>query len=409
MNFDPEKDFAIFDELLKKRPEITPNSLKSSLKEYYLPYVEKLLKLDEDLGKDKGTVVGVSAIQGAGKTTQGEILEVLLKHFNKTSVSLSIDDHYITHAELVELRNKDPRFIRRGVTHDIALAIKNIEDLVNFSGTPVLVSGYDKGAQKGDGDRFAFVNPVENLIIKTKVFAEEIVINKVPEKVHALKLISLTFGNQNIPIPENMGTDIPIHPQFLPQDLCNFLLRVENRVITVSKTGEDVYFLGGSDMSIPASSLPKSWHLVPQKPDFIFYDGWMVGAKKVEDESIFDSGLPALEKPEDREFAKFINKKLESYDPLWKLINFMNVLYVVDYNISLKWRDQAEDILRQKGGGMTHDQIIEFVHYFWRSVHPAIQVKNLAQDPETDQVVVINDDHSIKEVLKSDQVKIKYE
>ena len=408
MNFDLENDFKIFDELLKKRPEITPESLKKDLVQDFIPYAEKLLKLKEDSGSDKGFVVGVSAIQGAGKTTQGEILEVLLKHFNKTSVSLSIDDHYITHKELVALRESDPRFIRRGVTHDIALAMKNIEELINFSGSPVLVSGYDKGAQKGDGDRFAFVNPVANLTIKAKVMQEEIFINKVPENVHALKIISLSFGNQNIPIPENMGTDIPIHTQFLPQDLCNFLLRVENQVINVTRSGDDIYFVGGSDMSIPASSFPKSWRLVTEKPDFIFYDGWMVGAKKVEDESIFDSGLPALEKPEDREFAKFINKKLENYDPLWKLFNFMTVLYVVDYNISLKWRDQAEEVLRQKGGGMTHDQIIEFVHYFWRSVHPAIQIKNLAQDSETDQVVVINDDHSIEAILKPEEVKAKY-
>ena len=406
MNFDPEADFHIFDELLKKRPEISPDSLKEDLKNDFLPYIEKLLKLKENY-KDKGLVVGVSAIQGAGKTTQGEILEVLLKHFNKTSVSLSIDDHYLTHKELCELRQKDSRFIRRGVTHDINLAIKNLQDLINYD-EPVLVSGYDKGAHQGDGDRFAFINLVPNLTVKAKVFEEELVINKVPKRVKALRIVSASFANQALQIPENMGTDLPIDPNFLPAELCEFLLRVENSVVNISKAGEAVYFTGGADISIPVSKLPKSWRLVSEKPDFIFYDGWMLGARKVEDESVFNSGLPALEKPEDIEFAKYINNKLTEYEPLWNLINFMNVLYVANYQMSLQWRDQAEEALRAKGAGMTHDQIIEFVHYFWRSVHPAIQIKALAQNPETDQVVVINDDHSIKEVLKPEEVKQKY-
>ena len=81
-------------------------------------------------------------------------MEILLNHFGFSSVSRSIDDHYITHKELCELRQKDPRFIRRGVTHDISLALKDLQDLQNMTDeNPVLVSGYDKGAHHGDGDR----------------------------------------------------------------------------------------------------------------------------------------------------------------------------------------------------------------------------------------------------------------
>lgn len=405
MNFDPESDFHIFDGLLKKRPEISIDSLKTDLKNYFLPFVEKLLKLKES--SEKGIVVGVSAIQGAGKTTQGEILEVLLKHFNKTSVSLSIDDHYITHRELTELRERDPRFIRRGVTHDIPLAIKNIEDLVNFS-TPIVVSGYDKGAQKGDGDRFAFINPVENLVIKAKVFEEDLIINKLPQTEKVLKLLLASYASNELKLPAGMGSDVPITPDFLPQELCDFLSRVENQVVTITKTNETVYFTGGTVLEINIKDLPKGWHLIPQKPDFIFYDGWMLGARKVPDEAAFSPNLPALEAPNSRDFAIFINNKLVEYEPLWNLMNFTNVLYVPNYQMSLKWRDQAEETLRAQGKGMTPDQIREFVYYFWRSVHPAIQIKNLAQNPETDQVVIINDDHSIKEVLKPEEVKARY-
>lgn len=289
---------AIFKPLLSKRPEISEESLKQDLTGYYLPYVRRLIEKRQQKGDSNGLIVGVSAIQGAGKTTQGEIMEILLDRQGHLAVSLSIDDHYLTHKELNALRQKDPRFIRRGVTHDIPLAIQNLKDLQTMQdGTEVKIPIYDKGAEQGDGDRVG-------------------------------------------------------------------------------------------------------WKTITKKPDFIFYDGWMLGARRVSDESVFESGLPALDTPEHIQFAIDINKKLDEYLPLWDLIEFMNVLYVPDYMISLKWREQAEEVLRRQGKGMSQEEIREFVYYFWRSVHPAIQIKNLAHDVvHAQQVTIINDDHSIKEVL----------
>lgn len=295
MDYDNEEDFPIFEDILRKRPEINPETLKIDLQRYYLPFAQKLISLKEQ-NANQGVIVGISAIQGAGKTTQGEVMAVLLKHLGYNSVSLSIDDHYLTHKELNQLRQKDPRFIRRGVTHDISLALQNLKDLKNMKkGMEVKIPIYDKGVEKGDGDRVGF-------------------------------------------------------------------------------------------------------RTINEACDFIFYDGWMLGVKRVSDESVFESGLPALDTAEHIQFAKDINKKLDEYLPLWDLIDFMSVLYVPNYQISLKWRDQAEERLRAKGKGMSSKQIKEFIYYFWRSVHPAIQIKNLAFDKATSQVVVINDDHSIKEV-----------
>lgn len=304
MDFNIEENFQIFDSILRKRPEIKEEALKKDLQKYYLPFAQKLISLKQNT--PHGIIVGVSAIQGVGKTTQGEIMVALLKHLGLSSVSLSIDDHYITHEQLNELREKDPRYIRRGVTHDIALAVKNLTDLKNMQeGFEIKIPIYDKGAKSGDGDRVGF----------------------------------RTINN---------------------------------------------------------------------KPDFIFYDGWMLGARRVEDETVFESGLPALDTLEHIQFAKDVNKKLDEYLPLWDLIDFMSVLYVPDYQISLKWRDQAEEALRVKSQGMSVSEIKEFVYYFWRSVHPAIQIKNLAMDEKTDQVVIINDDHTIKEVLIPSQVRMMY-
>lgn len=307
MNFNIEADFGIFDPLFEKRPEIPREGLKQDLDRYYLPYAQRLVGIKEQRSDENGLIVGVSAIQGAGKSTQGEIMEILLTHLGYSSVSLSIDDHYITHQELEELRRLDSRFIRRGVTHDIALAIQNLTDLRTMAdGAEVKVPVYDKGAYEGDGDR-------------------------------------------------------------------------------------------------------AGWKAITQKPDFIFYDGWMLGARRVEDESVFESGLPALDSEEHIQFAKDINKKLDDYLPLWELIDFMNLLHVPDYQLSFKWREQAEEALRAQGKGMSSGEIREFVYYFWRSVHPAIQIKDLAFDSiHTQQVTIINEDHSIKEVLTPSEARVKY-
>ncbi len=267
--------------------------------DYYSLYAQKIIDLKKQRKTDAGLIVGVSGIQGSGKTTQGKKMEEILKYFGYKAISLSIDDHYITHQELVDLRSRDPRYIRRGVTHDIPLAIANLKSLQTMkNGQKISIAGYDKGAYRGDGER-------------------------------------------------------------------------------ISKEVSD-------------------------KPDFIFYDGWMLGARKVSDESIFSSGLPALETPAAQQFAKDINSKLSDYEPLWAMIDFMNVLYVPHYQISLDWREQAEKPLRTKGEGMSPEQIREFVYYFWRSVHPAIQIENLVRDPvHTQQVVTIADDHSITSVASA--------
>jgi len=308
MGFDLDKDIVIFNSILERRPEISRDALKTDLERYYLPYAERLMEIKHHNDSSRGLVIGISALQGAGKTTHGEIMCTLLAHLGHTSTVLSIDDHYVTHEQLNEIRRKDPRFIRRGVTHDIPMAVKNLTALRDMKdGDEVLIPIYDKGAMQGDGDRVG-------------------------------------------------------------------------------------------------------WKKITQKPDIIFYDGWMVGVRRVKDESVFDPKLPGLGKPGDIEFAKDVNRKLDEYLPLWDLLDFIQMLYIPNYHVSLKWREQAEVRLRSQGkGGMTSEQIREFVYYFWRSVHPAIQIKNLAHSKEyTQQVTIINENHDVEEILTPEQTAVKY-
>ncbi len=397
MTFDKPVDITIFNDFFKKRPEVLPDQLTQNLQQYYLPYVQKLIEIKKKKGVDDGIIIGVSAIQGAGKTTQGEILEILLQHFGYSSVSRSIDDHYITHSQLTALRRQDPRFIRRGVTHDIPLAIIDLSNLQKMADQPIIVSGYDKGAHHGDGDRFRWVNLDPGVQLTATVSMETVTIDQTEQQCPVIKLTSLTYNQIEILMSEKMGSYVPVIEPLLPADLVSFLKNHLDKQLTIDLAGKDqIRFRNSNEITVDKKSLPNGWRVIERKPDFIFYDGWMLGARKVDDESVFSSGLPALEKPEDQEFAKMVNKKLENYYPLWQMFEFLNVLYVKNYEMSLKWRDQAEEVLRKKGSGMSSEEIKQFVYYFWRSVHPGIHIKNLAYDAlHTNQVVIINDDHSV--------------
>lgn len=408
MTYDIDQHFAIFDHFLETHPHYKPEALRRDITHYFLPFTQKLIDAKERQGGTDALIVGISAIQGAGKTTQGEIFEILLQHFQYPSCSLSIDDHYVTHEDLVGLRNEDPRFVRRGVTHDISLAIEDLTRMKTMEdGQPILVAGYDKGAHRGDGDRFRWVTPVAGIKLEANVVEQQAIINQQPQKVKALRLASAAYNGRGLTLPDNMGADLPLLEGFLPAKLCAFLA-AKQKVAIYPVQDAVVFEAADAKETVSKNELPKGWRLVNKKPAFIFYDGWMLGAFPVTDESIFDGDLPGLETEEARQWAKFINLRLALYGPLWNIIDFLSILYVPNYHMSLLWREQAEEALRAKGRGMNSQEIKEFVHYFWRSVHPAIHIKSLAHHPGTHQVVIIDDDRSIKEVLTPEAAKVKY-
>jgi pantothenate kinase-related protein Tda10 len=411
MSFDIDQDFSIFDDFLKKRPHYKAEALRRDLRNYYVPFVSKLIAIKEQRNGNDGLIIGISAIQGAGKTTQGEILEALLSHLGYPSCSLSIDDHYLTHEDLTTLRNEDAGFTRRGVTHDISLAIEDLTRLKTMkNGEPIVVAGYDKGAHHGDGDRFRWVKPTEGITLDAQITKKTVVVDKLAQVATTIHIISATYKGTDLKLPKDMGSDLPVLDGFLPSKLCKYS-NTQNEVQIFATGNGDTVFQGAdkSTAVVPKDELPKGWRLITEKPAFIFYDGWMLGAFPVTNESVFDADLPGLESEESKQWARTMNIRLGLYEPLWNMIDFLTILYVPNYHMSLLWREQAEQALRANGRGMTSREIQEFVHYFWRSVHPAIHIKNLAHDStNTHQVVVIDDDRSIKEVLTPDKAKLNY-
>ena len=103
--------------------------------------------------------IGLSAPQGAGKTTlMREVCDILGKE-GVNAISLSIDDFYLTRSEQAALAIKypsNPYLQQRGYpgTHDLDLGVRVLNALRKLpAGGSMKVPGYDRFAHDGLGDR----------------------------------------------------------------------------------------------------------------------------------------------------------------------------------------------------------------------------------------------------------------
>jgi D-glycerate 3-kinase len=105
---------------------------------------------------DHPWIQGVLGVQGAGKSTLGQVTQLLLEAQGLSCLSLSIDDFYLPWADRQRLRLSDPQLIWRGPpgTHDWALAEAVLADLK--AGRATQVPRFDKSLHGGEGDRSHF-------------------------------------------------------------------------------------------------------------------------------------------------------------------------------------------------------------------------------------------------------------
>jgi D-glycerate 3-kinase len=72
------------------------------------------------------------------------------------------------------------------------------------------------------------------------------------------------------------------------------------------------------------------------------------------------------------------------------------VLYPQDYRWSQQWRQQAEQDMKVQGkSGLSDLEIVEFVTYFWKALHPELFITPLTQRPTTALVVEITAEHGL--------------
>jgi D-glycerate 3-kinase len=113
--------------------------------------------------KQRPVMAGLSAPQGAGKSTLVAWLVPLLEAQGVRAIAVSIDDFYLRHEDQLRLAAQhpgNPYLQYRGYpgTHDLELGVRTLEAL--REGRDVELPRYDKSAFAGRGDRSPVTEPV---------------------------------------------------------------------------------------------------------------------------------------------------------------------------------------------------------------------------------------------------------
>ncbi|NJN88782.1 MAG: glycerate kinase [Leptolyngbyaceae cyanobacterium SL_7_1] len=129
--------------------------------------------------------------------------------------------------------------------------------------------------------------------------------------------------------------------------------------------------------------------------DILLFEGWFVGVSPI-DPAAFESAPLPIVTDADRAFAYDSNTRLQSYLPLWELLDRLIVLYPHDYRFSQHWRRQAEQGMIATGrSGMADVEVDEFVTYFWRSLHPDLFIMPLLQNSNrADLIIELDAEHN---------------
>jgi len=120
-----------------------PDSYLESANRWFAPLVAEF---SEALTLKSPLIIGINGTQGSGKSTLADYLCTMLGEHKLTTVSLSLDDFYLTRAERQTLADTvHPLLKTRGVpgTHDIALALNTINSLIEGLGE-TLIPRFDK-------------------------------------------------------------------------------------------------------------------------------------------------------------------------------------------------------------------------------------------------------------------------
>lgn len=141
-----------------------PPDYRSVVEAQWRPLADRI----GDLWCDKQPLlVGISGAQGSGKTTLCRFLKVLLVEHNLRSVTLSLDDLYLTRAERQALAaDVHPLFATRGVpgTHDLALGEAILDDLL--AGRTAALPRFDKAADDRAEVRRLVEPPIDVVLLE---------------------------------------------------------------------------------------------------------------------------------------------------------------------------------------------------------------------------------------------------
>ncbi|MBE9079606.1 glycerate kinase [Romeria aff. gracilis LEGE 07310] len=132
----------------------------------------------------------------------------------------------------------------------------------------------------------------------------------------------------------------------------------------------------------------------------VLFEGWCVGLRPI-GEGAFDQPPSPIETAADRQFALEMNRRLADYLPLWSLLDQLTLLLPEDYRLSLWWRQLAEAAMRSEGrDGMSDADVRDFVHFFWRALHPQLFIPPLVQNGGVNLVIEVSSDRGLGAVYR---------
>jgi D-glycerate 3-kinase len=187
-------DLALWERVARSLEESLPDSPRKAERIHWLT-VPVFLWLHRALLRStrRPVMAGLSAPQGAGKSTLAKLLVSLLEAEGIRAVALSIDDFYLRREDQLKLAAEYPgnRFLEhRGYpgTHDVQLGVHTLEAL--REGRDVELPQYDKSAHGGRGDRSAVTRPVHGRFDLVLLEGWMLGFSPVPVRDPALEIIN---------------------------------------------------------------------------------------------------------------------------------------------------------------------------------------------------------------------------
>ena len=125
---------------------------------YVQPFIARHLNAQSSAPIKRPFVLGLTGLQGSGKSTWTDALVAALQQTcNYNTINLSLDDLYLDHDELVNVRTSNPSnqlLQARGQpgTHDVALSLAFFKSLKKHS-EDTLIPSFDKSQYNGEGGR----------------------------------------------------------------------------------------------------------------------------------------------------------------------------------------------------------------------------------------------------------------
>ena len=141
-----------------------PGDYRRVVERHWRPLADRIADLWVDR---RPRLIGINGAQGSGKTTLCGFLEALLVEHNLRTVTLSLDDLYLTRAERRALAaDEHPLFATRGVpgTHDVALGEVILDDLL--TGRTAALPRFDKATDDRASVRRLIEPPIDVVLFE---------------------------------------------------------------------------------------------------------------------------------------------------------------------------------------------------------------------------------------------------